>query len=40
MSFKEWLGISIVFICIVTAGYSAWYHLIKYPNGKPKNKKT
>jgi hypothetical protein len=33
------LGYTGMAICGITAIYFAWYHLVKYPNGKPKTKK-
>jgi hypothetical protein len=28
-----------VFVIMAVGAYFFWYHVIKYPNGKPKNKK-
>lgn len=39
ISLGDWRGVlGIIFMCIAIGSmlYAAYYHLIKYPNGKPK----
>jgi hypothetical protein len=33
------LGLSLMAVFVISVLYYAWYHLIKYPNGKPKKQK-